>query len=320
MTSKEKVSSLAVEMLRALPPFYQKALRQAIQESKAPDLWFFLGLARGSHPTPLSSARVHAIFPYNAREAFTGRLDKLAGLELLARVGEDAYVLTDLGREAIEGIFGAVQQVLGTVEPLPAGEMEQLDSLLYRIVEATLQAPEPQEKWALAYSRWSDPGAEGAGAVKTDQYLTDLARFRDDAHIAAWKPYGVSGQAWEALTFVWRDEASSAEELTAKLPYRDHTVEDYAQALQDLASRRWVVEETGVYKLTEMGKQIREEAEEATDRYFFVGWSALNDDELARLHDLLFRAVENLHRTARSQAWGMAQDVSQAIYILTRST
>ena len=38
----------------------------------------------------------------------------------------------------------------------------------------------------------------------------------------------------------------------------------------------WLVEDAGAYKLTGEGKRIREEAEEATDRHFFVGLSALS--------------------------------------------
>ena len=191
--------------------------------------------------------------------------------------------------------------------------MDQLNSLLYRLVEATLAAPEPEEKWAMAYSRWTDPGAGASGSVKTDQYLTDLLRYRDDAHIAAWKPYGVSGHAWEALTFIWRGEASTAEELVEKLPFRAHPVEDYQEALEDLATRGWLVEEAGTYQLTEKGKQIRKEAEEATDRHFFVGWAALSEEELAQLQDLLTRTKESLRAATLSQPWGLARELSGAI-------
>ena len=319
MTDKQEVWNLAAETMRAFAPFYREAMRKTIQDSGAPpDDWFTLSLAHGSDPAPLTADRFHSLVPYTAPERLIETLENLAQLELLERVGENAYRLTGPGREAVQDIFQAAHQGLGTIEPLPAAEMEQLNGLLRRLVEATLAAPEPEEKWAMAYSRWTDPGADASGAAQADQYLTDLYRYRDDAHIAAWKPYGVSGQAWEALTFIWRGEASTAEELTEKLPRRSYTVQDYEKALQDLVARGWVVEKAGVYKLTEEGKQVREEAEEATDRHFYVGWSALSKKELAQLEDLLTRTKASLQAATLDQLWNLAGKVSQAIFSVTR--
>jgi len=313
MTGKKELWTLAEGTMRAFIPFYLEAMQKAAQDSGAPDNWFGLHLARGGDPAPFSAERLHAMSPYSTRERSVEILDGLAGLDLLERVGESAYALTDLGRKAVEDIFAAAHKGLETVEPLPTDEMEQLNSLLSRLVEATLKAPEPEEKWAIVYSRWTDPGEGASGAAKTDQYLTDLARYRDDAHLAAWKPYSVSGHAWEALTFVWRDEASTAEELAEKLPFRGHTVEDYQGALEDLVARGWVAEAADTYKLTEKGKQVREEAEEATDRHFYVGWSALSDEELAQLEGLLARAKEGLEAAAQGQVWNLIGEVAQAI-------
>ena len=285
MVDKQQLQSLAQDTFQAFAPAYREAMQKAIQDSGAPDNWFALNLARGSDPEPFTIDRFHTLSPYTAKKRQKEVLENLAQLKLLERAGEDAYQLTDQGRKAVEGIFGAAHEKLGKVEPLPADKMDQLNGLLYRLVKATLKAPEPKDKWAMAYSRWTDPGESAARAVKTDQYLTDLLRFRDDAHIAAWKPHNISGQAWEALTFIWRGEANSAEELAERLPFRSYTAQDYEQALQDLTSRGWVVEESGAFKLTEKGKQVREEAEETTDRHFFVGWSALSQDELAQLGD-----------------------------------
>jgi predicted transcriptional regulator len=233
---------------------------------------------------------------------------------MIERVGEGAYQLLDQGRRAIEDIFEAAHQNLSAVKLLPADEMEQLNDLLYRLVEATLEAPEPEQKWAILSSRWTDPQEDTVGTAKADQYLTDLYMFRDDAHIAAWKPYDISGHAWETLTFVWRGDLNTAEGLAERLgQYRGYTAEGYQEAFQELADRGWVIEKEGVYKLTEKGKQVREEAEEATDRHFYVGWSALSKDELARLEDLLTRTKEKLQAAGLDQLWSLTKDVSQAI-------
>jgi hypothetical protein len=298
MNDQQQLWSLAQEAMRAFEPFYRDVMRKAIDESGVPDDWFALSMARGSEPAPFTVERFHALSPYTARERQAGMLEKLVQLELLERVEEEAYRLTDPGRETVEAIFGAAHQALGAAEPLPAGEMGELNRLLRRLVDATLEAPEPQEKWAIVYSRWTDPGEGAPASVLADQYLTDLIRFRDDAHLAAWKPYGVSGHAWEALTFVWRGEAGTAEELVKKLPYRSHTVEDYREALRDLVTRGWVVEESGTCSLTEEGTQVREDAEEATNRLFFAPWACLNGSETARLRELLTRMRDELHSAA----------------------
>ena len=309
---------LVNETMQAFNPFYREAMRKAIEDSGSPDNWFALSLARGRDPAPFTAEQYQAMFPYTALERFTEALEELAQLELLERVAEKAYQLTDLGREAVADIFDAAQQAMEKIEALPTDEMDRLNSLLYRVVEATLAAPEPKEKWALICSRWTDPGESASGSVKTDQYLTDLLRYRDDAHIAAWKPYSVNGHTWEALTLIWQDEAHTAEEVIEQRPRRGHSVEDYQAALQDLTARGWVAEENGAYNITAEGKQVREQAEEATERNFYVGWSALSEDELTELKDLLTRATDNLRATARDQLWGVAREVSQAIYPVTR--
>lgn len=301
MFDKTELRTLVEDTMRAFTPFYQEAMQKAIQDTGAPDDWYGLSLARGSDPQPFTVEHYQAMFPYTSQERFAAALGNLAQSGLLKKVGENAYQLTDLGREKVEAVFKAAHQGLDTIEPLPADEMDRLNHLLYRIVQATLEAPEPAEKRALTCSRWTDPGESACGSVKADQYMTDLLRYRDDAHIAAWKPYDVSGRAWETLTFIWRGDASTAGELVEKLPFRAHSVEDYGEALQDLAVRGWLVEEAGAYKLTEKGRQVREETEEATDHYYYVGWSALNEEELGQLKDLLTRAKENLQTAALSK-------------------
>jgi hypothetical protein len=298
MNEQEQLWSLAQEAMRAFRPVYGEVMRKAIEGSGVPDDWFALHLARGSEPAPFTVERFHALSPYTARERQAATLEKLAQLELLERVGEEAYRLTDPGRETVQTIFGSAHQALGAAEPLPAGEMAELNRLLRRLVDATLEAPEPEDKWAIAYSRWTDPGEDAPASVLTDQYLTDLVRFRDDAHLAAWKPYDVSGHAWEALTFVWRGEAGTAEELVEKLPYRSRTVEDYREALQALVAQGWIVEESGAYSLTGAGTQVREDAEAATNRLFFAPWACLDRSETARLRELLTRMRDELHSAA----------------------
>ncbi len=310
--------TLATETLRAIEPFYREAMAGAIQESGAPTNWILLRLACACDPQPITVERLQAGNSYGSPKRFAERLEQLAQAELLERVGEDAYRLTDQGRAAVKSIFDAAQAKIAPLDLLPAADMAQLNGLLYRVVEAMLAAPEPADKWSLRSSRWTDPGPDAPPFVKLDQYLTDLSSYRDDAHPAAWQPYGASGQAWEALTFIWRDQADTPEKLAELLPFRQYTAADYEAALRDLAARGWVVEESGRYKLTNQGRRIREEAEATTDRYFFAGWNALSEAELAQVHVLLTRAHEALQKEVLRQLLTLRGEASQAIYTATR--
>jgi len=317
---KKELWNLAAETMQAFAPFYREAMRTAAEEADIADVWYPLRVVRAVDPQPISVDRLQKMAPYATRERQVEILENLAKVEMIERVGDGAYQLLDQGRRAIENIFEAAHQSLSAVKLLPADEMEQLNGLLYRLVEATLEAPEPEQKWALLSSRWTDPKDETVGTAKADQYLTDLYTFRDDAHIAAWKPYDISGHAWEALTFIWRDDLNTAAGLAERLgPFRGYTTEDYQEALQELADRGWVIEEAGAYKLTEKGKQVRDKAEEATDRYFYVGWSALSKDELANLAKLLTRTKEKLLAITLEQLWDLSGAVAQAIPTVVRN-
>ena len=188
--------------------------------------------------------------------------------------------------------FGSVHAALADVEPLPAGDLRRLNDLLRRLVEATLAAPEPGAKPQLLASRLTDPGAQASAAALTDQYLTDLARFRDDAHVAAWRPYGTSGITWEALTLIWRGEAYSPDTLARRLERRAQPAQVYIDAIHDLVERGWIAQHGQAYRVTDRGAAIRRQAEETTDRYFYAPWSCLGEAETDELRGLLARLCD----------------------------
>lgn len=300
MTDRRELWTLMGEAMSAFMPFYQAAMREAIQATGVPDRWGGLYLARGSEPEPFSVEHFLAVAPYSAEERLVGTLEALAQAGLMERTGEHAYQLTDQGRTAVNDTIKVAHERLATVAPLPSDEMEQLNDLLYRIVATTLAATEPEEKRTLVYCRWTDPGDGAPGSVRVDQYLTDLTRFRDDAHIAAWRPVGVSGSVWEALTLVWRGDARTAEELAEKLSFRGHSAEIYAEALAELAGRGWIEGAAEGYQVTEKGGALRQEAEEETDRIFYAPWACLDETEKTQLHQLLTQLKAKLQQMDES--------------------
>jgi DNA-binding MarR family transcriptional regulator len=174
--------------------------------------------------------------------------------------------------------------------------MRRLATLLRRLVESTAAAAAPEDKFSFASSRLTDPGPQASLASQIDQYLTDLARYRDDAHLAACRPSDISGHGWEALTMIWREEADTPAALAQKLERRGHDQAAYAEALDGLRGRGWVEEHDGVYRVTERGRALRQAAEDATDELFYAPWSCLDDGETQELRQLLTQLRDQLQR------------------------
>ncbi len=312
------------EISRYFLPHYQDVMRPVLDEAGMQgDDWFRLFVAYGLEPEPISATLVHSMFPYGSIENHKQGLAATANKGLLAAVGEDTYRLTEQGRYGITRFYKVTGNALAKAEPLPAAEMNRLADLLQRVIGWTESAPEPAAKPGFQLSRRTDPGSDATASVRIDQYVTDLLRYRDDAHIAAWSPHKISGHAWEAFTYIWRGDAHTPASLSEQLQYRGYTETDYTEALRDLVQRGWLTETDGEYLVTEIGRQLREEADALTDRHFYVGWSALNEDESAEMKRLLARLSNRLQDMIvedRADLIQHIEKVSQAIYAVAHST
>ncbi len=317
MSDRKKLWNLLEDCTRVLMPFYWEAMRKAIEGTGAPEYWYCLNHARGIHPKPFTAEYFHLLVPYASYGTLEQSLETVARVGYFERVGA-AYVLTDDGLAAVEQIFDAAHEGLAAAEPLPPPQLAQLNRLLWRMVEAALQAPQPPEKRAITGSRWTDPGDQASGSATMDQYLTDLLRFRDDAHIAAWKPTGVTGNEWEALTFVWRGQARTPKSLADQLTYRGYSVKDYQDALAALAERGWVTETTEGFEVTELGASVRQEAEDATDQYCRSLFDVLTSEQSDMLRQLLGTAIENLRMAGFKMSWNLLNNLPQHLLALTR--
>lgn len=281
---------LSQEALRALDLHYRPAMQRAFESAGLEGrIWGPLLFTQGAEPHALSIARLHQISPYTTAEVLEARLAEAAEKGFLMQAEDGGYRLTETGRGALAGSFGAVYAALADFEPLPADDMRRLSELLRRLVEASLAAPAPPDKAHLLSSRRTDPGADVSLAARIDQYLTDLNAFRDDVHEAVWQAYGVAGPAWEAFTLIWRGEADTPATLSEKLSGRRLTPAAYVEALHSLAARGWVAEQSGTYRVTEQGSALRQKAEEETDRLFYEPWLRLADDEVHELRSQLAR-------------------------------
>lgn len=309
------------ETLQAFSPYYREAMIKHLQQSEAPANWFPLNFVRASEPEPFHLSTAESLTPYIALSRQRERYDALADAGCLEPLGGDIYRLTDKGRQVVEGFFAIAHEELTGVDVLPADELDRLADYLGRIVTSTVECPEPAEKPSLLASRWTDPGPKAAAPVRIDQYVTDLLRYRDDAHIGAWRPTGVDGKTWETLTLLWQGEASSVAEVGDRLSGRGYGREEYAQALEVLAGKRWIAAddaESEGYRITQQGKQVRQKAEEETDRLYYLGWAALSQEEMEALDDLLARLNEALRVDTLHQCWSQTRELGRAITPVTR--
>ncbi|MCX6038543.1 MAG: hypothetical protein NTW99_11775 [Chloroflexi bacterium] len=286
----------ALEAIHALAKHYVPAMDQTAAELKLPEWGGWLLPALVFEPEPISATRFRVRTPYTSARLYNERLAKAAKQGFLTPVAEakNEYHLTEVGRQAAERVIGAAYGKMTALDPMPSTDLERLASLLHRLVKACLTTPEPPGKWCIIHSQRTDPGEDPSVVVRIDQYLSDLAAFRDDAHLAAWQSHSIEGHIWEAFTYLWRGEATTLDGLYHKLERRGYSRDEYKQALKNLIKRGWVKEEAGEYRVTPLGQEVRQAVEEATDRYFYGAWSCLSQGETEEFQTLLILLRDGL--------------------------
>lgn len=282
--------------LAAAAPLHQPQTGPAFNEYglNKPGYFFALWTALSLEPDTLSTAKIRKQFPYTNPAVYDERFTHLVADDMMAATdvpGE--YVLTEKGRHALITVDTIFIETLAQLEFLSAEEMNRLTELVTRLSDASLKAEHPATKWALQRSHNLHRGRESA-AIRLDERLDDMNAFRDDAHLATFLPLGVSGQAWETLTFLWRGERNTAAGLAEQLPFRGWGEEGYAAAYTELVHRGWAAPGEAGYTITETGRQAREQSETATNDLFFAPWSVLNQAELQELDTLLTRLRERI--------------------------
>jgi hypothetical protein len=288
---------LVWETLEALTAHYGPATDHAAEQLGIPyGEWYgWLMAAKIFEPDPISAARLHVRAAYTNPALQEERLAQGVKLGLLAPTGKGEYHLTNAGHAAVLQLIDTAYAAMAPLHPLSDVKLSCLLALLRRLVEASLGALEPPGKWCLRIARHYDPAGQAGVVPQLDQYLSDLAAYRDDAHLAAWRSLGVTGQQWETLTHLWYGDVSTLESLCAKhCARRGYSCDSYGAALQELIARGWVSEQDGSFRITERGKAVRSEAEATTDRYFFAPWSALTPTEIGDLGELLAQVRDAL--------------------------
>jgi len=326
MSPDTTILPLIQEVMGSLAPHYQTAVRAtfADYEFQGAD-WFVSYVTYGIGEKGLTSDKFHTIFPYVNEIRQQAMFTQATEHGFLQTEDDKTYTLTEIGNKGVQSFFTNARVALDAISPLPEANLTRLAELLKQVVFATKQASEPAEKFNLKLSRSTAPDDNATAVSHIDQYITDLNVYRDDAHLAAWRSLGITGQNWEAFTFVWRGDANTGATLAERLPNRGYDEASYEAALQTLVSHGWLIEKEGVYKITQAGQKLRDEAEKATERNFVVGWSALSQDETVELKNLLSQFRDGLRQLTADKATAVFSDlgdvtgrISRAMFTLTR--
>ncbi len=244
-------------------------------------------------PDTISPARLQVRGPYPAAAWYLAQLSALAENGFLVEAAPGEFHLTKSGRSRILQLVQEVRSAMADADPLSLISSTRLSALLDALVQASLQTPPPPDRWSIELACKLMPGISPP-LPYAEQAISCLNGYRDDAHLAAWQPDGISAPALETLTLLWRAAADSLEALMEQLKGRGHPAQVYSDALQELRERRLIAGPDTRPELTPAGETYRRKVEINTDRYFFSPWGALDPDEMHELAGLLTQLKEGL--------------------------
>ena len=209
---------------------------------------------------------------------------------------EEGYKVTEMARSGAAYIIMSGDAKLPPDDAFPELDLERLKGLIKQLVLANDTAPEPPEKWAILH-RFRVAKKTSPVLVKIREYLMDLFAYRDDSHLAAARPhFNEAGIVWLVLGAASDAESIHAAKLVESMSFRGYEVNDYEIALQAAKEIGWLEESDlpGSFRITQKGKELREQVEAKTDEYFYFPWSVLAQAELDELYELLVKLREGL--------------------------
>ncbi len=273
--------AMAAVRLPEPPPPPHPLLQVQAGQAESP-AWFLIQAAEFD-PEPLSVARLRVRDIYAAERIVAALLEVMAAERWLDRRGDD-YHLRAEGRAVLDRIRANRTRRLSALA-LPDEPLTRLERALREVIDRGLAAGDPPGTWSLAHSRRRAPADDAPAAEKLFQYVADVNAFRDDCHMAAWRPLDVAGIVWEAFGLVADGTGPTADALFMALSYRGYSVADYAAALDELAARGWARPTTDGWQVTDDGRAVRAAAEQRTDAAFYAPWAHLTAAEVLALRD-----------------------------------
>jgi hypothetical protein len=279
---------------RVIMPFYAPLFdRYATEHGLTPRGLGWLLAALTFEPETITPNRLRVRNPYTALDIYLKELEAAAGAGSFVEAPQYEFSLTPSARAETLRLIAAGRALMAQADPLPTADSSRLAALSGRLARAALETPPMPENWSIHLSYRIMPEAEPP-LPYFEQTVSCMHAYRDDAHLAAWKPGGLDAPTLEALTLLWRCEADTLKGICEKLKGRGHPPQVYAGALAELRKRGFLEGPDPGPRLTESGKSFREKIEQDTDRYFFAPWSCLTDAEKVEMAELLTRLRDGL--------------------------
>ena len=214
-----------------------------------------------------------------------------------------SYQVTEKAREAVRQMIQAGDEQLSGFETITDIDLERLAFLLKQVVTESKLTSGPPEKWAI-FQRFHVTDKDSPLLIQIREYLMDLIAYRDDSHLSASRPhFNRAGIIWIVLGALWNEQALTAEKMAEQMTFRGYDIRDYEVAIQAAVELSWAEESelSGTFRLTQKGVELREQAENLTNEYFYHPWSVLIQAELDELYDLLTRLREQLSGYKKSR-------------------
>jgi DNA-binding PadR family transcriptional regulator len=314
--------TLSNEVAQAINGHYMPMLQTLLAETELQGT--DLGIAQIAYsedPRPMTAAVLQERNPYTAEQTMHEQLAGASENGVLTAVADNTYQLTEKGRKFAQSVAASAKKAAHDLTRTPVEESEKLVLLLRRLVAASLAAPE-LDKACLQRSRRFELGVDAPVVERLRRALNDLAAFRDDVHIAAWRAYDIAGHEWEAFShihgeYVFGDQVSTAAGLAEKLGFRGYDEAAYEQALQKIAKRGWLTAADDAYHVTAEGEQVRLAVEEETDRLFYAPWD-LSPTELDEVKTLMELVCDALRPPEQKDVWQMMEDARGTLVNLYR--
>ena len=178
--------------------------------------------------------------------------------------------LTPKARELMKRFRREADAYLAALpSPLSKEDLARLAKLLGQAFEATVGSLDRRWHSHIPRAARMAGDANAHPMIALENAVFGLWQARDDCHMAAWRQAGLDGPTLDAITRVWRGEASSEGDLAAKL-----TSQRPSDVAAELARLRQdgLVEPGEPPRTTEKGAKARQAIEDETDRLFFSGW------------------------------------------------
>jgi hypothetical protein len=241
--------------------------------------------------------------PFTNPEQFEKVFVRLNVKGWIEPMSDGSFQVTEKAREAVRHVLQAGDAQLMDFRSISEADLRRLVILLKQIVAESKVLPEPPEKWAIL-KRFHVADEHDPMMVKIREYLMDLFAYRDDSHLSASRPhFNQAGIVWLVLGALWNQDAVTAKQMAEKMTFRGYEVSDYEVALQAAVEIGWaeVDNRPDTFRLSQEGKELREQAEQLTNGYFYTPWSVLIQGEIDELYDLLTKLRDELNVYRRSK-------------------